>query len=527
MGEMLQSTQWEEIVSPDLSLDEATELLVATLDSIFVYCFPKKVIRMRTIDKPWIKLSLKLLVNERDKAYSEKKTLKYLRLREKVIQLVKVLKSAYLKDGLVKDRHNLKSAWDTIKNVCGLKRVESSPLNVQEVADIFGRVFQISDPLHDLDSEALPPKVLSLSQYSVEKALKNIKRGATGSDGIPYWVLKSFASILSSPVCTVFNRSITECKVPRVFKQANILPIPKTSSTPKEYRPISLLPILSKVLERLVRDQWLLPAMRGKFDPLQFAFTPNPGSGTTCALSFITHKILEHLDTPGAVRLLLVDFSKAFDKADHAVALHSLCKFSIPREALFWIHSFLVDRKQRVVCNGQSSSWCDITSGVPQGSVLGPLIFASIIDSLKPISSSCIYVKYADDVTALNFLRTDSDDTLQLEYNHILHWSAESRLVVNNSKTHVMNMKTSSKLACGTLHDEHGSPLEVVDNARILGIIYSSNLSWNSHIERVASLCAKNLYYVCHPCWMHSRLGLEDILCHNSVSSHIWVPGMV
>jgi hypothetical protein len=331
----------------------------------------------------------------------------------------------------------------------------------------------------------LCPSILS------RKALKNIKRGATGSEGIPYWVLKSFASILSSPVCTVFNRSITECKVLRVFKQANVLPIPKTSSTPKEYRPISLLRILSKVLERLVRDQWLLPAMRGKFYPLQFAFTPNLGSGTTCFLSFIAHKILEHLDTPGAVRLLLVDFNKTVDKADHAVALHSLCKFSIPREALFGIHSFLVDRKQRVVCIGQSSSWCDITSGVPQGSVLGPLKFASIIDSLKPISTSCIYVKYADDVTALNFLRTDSDDTLQLEYNHILHWSAESRLVVNNSKTHVMNMKTSSKLACGTLHDEHGSTLEVVDNARILGIIYSSNLSWNSHIERVASLCAK------------------------------------
>ena len=155
--------------------------------------------------------------------------------------------------------------------------------------------------------------ILSVSE--IESHLRRLRRKSCGPDGIPFWVLRDFASIISSPVTVLFNRSLRSCSVPKCFKRATISPIPKCArpSHPGDYRPISLLPILSKVLERIVLRKCIFPYVHQKLDAAQFAYQPTTGTGTTSALTLLYHRVISFLDAaPGAVRIMTVDFKKAY-----------------------------------------------------------------------------------------------------------------------------------------------------------------------------------------------------------------------
>ena len=235
--------------------------------------------------------------------------------------------------------------------------------------------------------------------------------------------------------------------VPSVFKRANVCPVPKcTKPSENDYRTISLLPILSKQLERFVRQKWFANIIP-HIDPLQFAFVPRLGQGTSIALSYIQHRILSFLDSPGAVRLLLPDFTKAFDKVPHSVILTTLRRFHVPQELFNWIESYLNDKKQRVVVNNNFSQWTEVTSGVPQGAVLAPFLFALVIDGLKPKHENTCLVKYADDITALHFLRNSSEIHLNSEFQHIIDWTVQHGLIINAKKTKLLHIKTRQSIS--------------------------------------------------------------------------------
>ena len=171
-------------------------------------------------------------------------------------------------------------------------------------------------------------------------------------------------------------------------------PIPKISRGVgvADYRPISLLPILSKVLERLVSKHFILPFIHKYLSNPQFAYISVPGTGACCSLSLTYDRILNFLDTPSAVRILSIDFSKAFDKILHSSILKSASHFSIPKNIVHWIHSFCPSRSQCVRVNSVYSLWSHIRSGVSQSSVLGPLLFLMVVDELPCVSmnSMCI-----------------------------------------------------------------------------------------------------------------------------------------
>jgi hypothetical protein len=185
-------------------------------------------------------------------------------------------------------------------------------------------------------------------------------------------------------------------------------PIPKLKNpTISDYRPISLLPLISKAFERLVLKKWVFPVIVHKLDRWQFAFTPGPGKGCTNALTLIQHLTLSHLDEKsGAVRMLLVDLSKAFDKATRSSVISALDGLKISPLIIYWIHNYMSNRYQAVRINGNNSAWMEVTSGVPQGSVMGPVLFAAIMDELKPKCSNSSLIKYADDLTLLHYIMT-------------------------------------------------------------------------------------------------------------------------
>ncbi|MEL7307688.1 MAG: reverse transcriptase domain-containing protein, partial [Pseudomonadota bacterium] len=291
-----------------------------------------------------------MLIDDRDKAFSKGHMRKYHRLRTAVIDHVKRLKCSYLKNAMSKK--DSRSAWKAIRTVSRMKSGESvlpKYFTADEFNAFFSSVFQSKHPVGSPPS-SLPDVRLELSVCEVQVALSKLQRKSCAPGDVPYWVYRDFSHCLSPAVASLFNRSLKEGCVPPCLKKAVITPIPKCNkpSALSDFRPISMLPLLSKVFEKLFASRWILPFIRDKVNDTQYAYLPGPGSGTICALTLTYNRIVNFLDRSGAVRVISIDFSKAFDKVARKEIIDASIRFQIPLLAANWIVSFLSDRLQYI-----------------------------------------------------------------------------------------------------------------------------------------------------------------------------------
>ena len=261
-------------------------------------------------------------------------------------------------------------------SLLGLANKFTNGCMAQLAAAINTSLQQVSDDLTPLtDQDLLPvsdfPWYLKIEPYEVFFKLCNINiRKAPGPDGIPNWVLRDFAGILCSPLCTIFNASVREGFVPAVWKQANVLPIPKVrppQSIESDLRPISLTPTVSKILEAIV-GQHILNKFKDKLDPKQFGAVK--GRSTVHALIDLLHLWHSALDKGKSVRAVFIDYAKAFDHVQHSTILQTLKSFGVEPAVINWIHSFLHSRQQRVKLGNNFSDWITLIAGLPQGTWL-------------------------------------------------------------------------------------------------------------------------------------------------------------
>ncbi|MEL7308255.1 MAG: reverse transcriptase family protein, partial [Pseudomonadota bacterium] len=482
-------------------VDFAFTVFQNTLRLIFESCFPYISVRFRSNDPPWMNGELKILLDKRDRAFSKRQMRKYLSLRSKVIRLACSLKCNFLKDVL--PHLNTRSAWKRIRRISRIRKNENvSPLiTASSLNDYFASIFQVGDnAFPSADSLlSLPSQSLVVSDFEINNHLKRLCKGSGGPDGLPFWTYKHNSFVFSSVIAYFFNHFFRVGHLPNSFKYANVIPIPKCSKpvSPNDFRPISMLPVLSKIMEKIVASNWILPVIIPQLQPSQFAYIPGSGGGTASALTLVSHKILSFLDSKsGAVRVVAADFSKAFDKLTFDSIVSSLVKFKLSYEAVCFIVDFLSCRKQRVLFSDVFSEWSEITSGVPQGSVLGPILFAMVIDSLVPLCHNSAYIKYADDVTILHFIRSDEDDMLQQEWSHLENWSKSVGLSLNYSKCHVMNCVTKSVLSPRPIRATDDMCLPTVSSMRLLGVIFSDDLKWNLHVEDLVKRCYRRFYII-------------------------------
>jgi hypothetical protein len=511
------SLDWLAITTPHSSLDDATDALLLGLRHLLDFYCPLIKIRARSSDPPWISPRILNLINQRDRAYSERKHLKYVRLKESVIQNIKSARITFIKKA--SDSKCPKKFWSSINALCGRSSRSTPPISVSTCSSLFNAAFGPASlnadgnvfPTHEQsDSNEQPP---TLTASDVLPVLSHLKNSAPGMDGLPPWVFKSCRESLTPAIVDLFNRCISSGDVPQLFKCANITPIPKTANPgPTDFRPISLLPVLSKVLERIVLRKWLIPNVGAELDPLQFAFTPGAGKGTTSALVRIQHEVTSFLDTPGAVRIIQLDFSKAFDSLSHSKILEALCKMGAPTHLLCWLRNYLTDRCQRVCWQGENSEWTFITSGVPQGSVLGPFLFAASINHLRPIHPSrTILVKYADDLTFIHKIRPHELDLSSEEVRQAESDSSQLGLGLNPGKSVVLDCVTSGKIlsTLSPITLNSGAVIPSTAHLKVLGITFSNDLTWNHHIHLSLSKARRLIGFLrplAHAKLSHSQL---------------------
>lgn len=182
---------------------------------------------------------------------------------------------------------------------------------------------------------------------------------------------------------------------------------------------------------------------------------------------------------------LFLDFSSAFDRVDHKILLQKLHNYGFRGALLKFIQSFLSNRKQRVVFSGVYSDWVPVTSGVPQGSVLGPILFLLFVNDINEGLSSSLF-RFADDHTIVRCIRSHSDRViLQNDLDKVHHWTVVNNLPLNASKCAVVHFSRSTALGPVTTYFLGGVPIKVVDDFKLLGVTFSSSLSFSSHVDAV------------------------------------------
>jgi hypothetical protein len=334
--------------------------------------------------------------------------------------------------------------------------------------------------------------------------LKNTK--SVGVDDIRVIALKRVAGIVAPGIATLINLCFNTGVFPDPLKIAKIIPIYKGKGSCNEmsnYRPISLLPLLSKVFERLIYSR--LYQYFEKYNLLADAQDAyRKGRSTELTLLDVKEHILTQMQKKNIVVGLFCDFSKAFDTVNHRILLDKLSVYGIRGPALHLLTSYLNRRQQCVAIKDSTSRLLSIERGVPQGSILGPLLFLVYINDLVRIDSTLFYKIFADDSNSFFSGRSVSaiQPHIQSFVCELTTWCRSNALIVNPSKTKLVifrpkNKKLDQDLAIVM----DGYDLEVVDEAKFLGVWLDKHLTWSKHVlelckklRRVCGLINRNRY---------------------------------
>ena len=330
---------------------------------------------------------------------------------------------------------------------------------------------------HPLQSLCFTPEKVK------SKLLKLNKSKSAGPDGFHPRILVECAENLCVPLAIIFNKSIAESDLPESWKEAHVKPIFKKGrrTDPGNYRPISLTSVICKVMESIIRDSIVDHIMENNlFCDNQHGFVP----GRSCITQLLCciEEWSKMLDLGLPVDIIYLDFRKAFDAVPHQRLIEKLKSFGISGNLLEWLKCFLIGRKQRVVIGEEQSSWSEVKSGIPQGSVLGPVLFVIFINDIPRALQNATKI-FADDTKAYKAVRNIEDQaSLQNDVDSAFNWSQKWQMKFNIDKCHSLPMGHSN------LHYPYqidGTIIDSVEEEKDLGVIIDSKLSFHRHIMEI------------------------------------------
>ena len=338
------------------------------------------------------------------------------------------------------------------------------------------------------------PSQYLVNTQQVYKKLREIKSTKSpGPDMLPNKILKIFACELAPIIADIYNPSMMQGVFPKALKRSIVVPVPKVSpptSIEDDLRPISLTFQIAKVMEDCALDI-LFPQVINKLDTKQFAL---PKKSTTHALVYLLHSILKALERGSCTaRLFFADFKKGFDLVDHNEIVKELVCLGLQPAVIRWIKAFLPNREQCVRVGISKSSWKKTNGGLPQGTKLGPLLFAVFINSL--LKDWPGRIKFVNDTSALEIIPRYSQSLMPLVVNDISACASAHRMELNHKKC--KQMVISFLKYKGS--DENqifvaGNPVEIVSSFKLLGVWISNDLSWNTHVDMVLKKANSRLY---------------------------------
>jgi len=467
---------------------------------------------------PWLTEPLKRAMNERDKMLRKaKKSNKeidrstYKKLRNRCNNQLRQSKSKYHQNQLNENELSPKRFWDTLKKIFPTKQSTSVPKtnNRKQLTETFSNWF--ASVVKKLKEKAMPlrdfvwgySKSFQLrttksfrfeyvSVVHVRKHLKKLKRTkATGLDNLPPAILKDTADIICKPLCHIINSSLRNGSFPEVWKKARVVPVFKSGKTslPENYRPISIVPVLSKILEKAVHHQLSLYLEDNKLlSDRQFGFRHK--RSTEMASTLLCDSIRQRVGEGKLVGAVFLDLSRAFDTINHANLLNHLKSYGVSGSELEWFRDYLFGRTQVVDVDSVYSSIQPLYTGVPQGTILGPLLFNIFFNTFEECLKNSNTLQYADD-TVIYIGHKDIKQLSKLlneDLSAISNFFYENELLANlkKGKTESMLFGTNQRLS----KINHGLELfyreqiiKNTDSYKYLGNIVDPSLTLNTDFD--------------------------------------------
>jgi len=372
-------------------------------------------------------------------------------------------------------------------------------MNDMEAATLLNRYFStVFNQESDINFEVnkieptQPSEIPLIARETVERYLLHLNEGkSAGVDDLPPILLRRTAKAIADPLTKIFQESLNSGQIPMDWKNANVTPIHKKGSKKNvaNYRPISLTSQVCRIFERIIKEEITMYLDTNKLiTESQHGFV----TGKSCLTNLLMYLelVTSSVDANKPVDAIYLDFSKAFDTVPHKRLIKKLESLKINDTIIVWIQNWLAGRKQRVVLRGARSEWLPVISGVPQGSVLGPLLFLIYINDIDEEVSSPI-LKFADDTKILRPLTSTNDhEELQKDLDKLHRWSLKWEMKFNASK-------------CKVIHFGHNNPqfpyiiegqiLEKSSQEKDLGITMQPNLDFDKHIGIITGRANKIL----------------------------------
>ena len=545
-----------------LDCETAIEKLHKLILSEYDECCPiiSRVINRRDHEKPWINHSIKAYISRRQnlfKLFITKVVTRseYNRYRNFVTDEIRKAKKLYFGDLFIQLRNNIRKTWSVISSV--LKPFHQTQKNKGIKSIIFDNVIyerdeDISNLLNEhystigkkisesFSSSNLPCNAHHVtnslylqrtSALEVKKIILALRNKSTPRHTYSAKVLKIISDIISTPLACIINKSLQTRHFPNSLKIARVVPIYKggTVTDINNYRPVSILPLLSKIFERVMFNRLYSFLEKNRIlVNCQYGFRKK--KSTTEAVMDQMRYIYDNLDDGNTVVSLFLDFSKAFDCIDHKLLLHKLFLCGVRGIALDWFRSYLSSRQQYVSTNNFDSSVKNVTHGVPQGSILGPLLFLVFINDFPQSNSFFKFSLFADDSTLSCRFIENNPSIIKRELSNELipvnKWLHDNKIKINCEKSKFIVFSHRKTHNITSLRFGNGL-IRAASSIKFLGILLDEHLKFKNHVSAISEKISKNiglLYRLskCFPSEILKMLYHTLVMPHLSYGIEIW-----